>query len=335
MEWYQTALLVAACVIAFVLVAAFVAAVVITLIITRLRHPKVRPSHADMRQANINMGGVDFDAYDQYEKEFFTIHASGPKGHRGRGADIACEFLPVQNPGPGPAKCLIRAHGFGVNKITSVRYVQILRELGYSAVIYDQRSFGGSTGICSLGYYERQDLAAIVAWVRARLGEDTIIGLHGESLGAITILEALELVPGIAFAIPDSCSTTVFSTFKAVTRLPAFPFLSGINLWARLRHGADLRDVRPIDRVANSDVPILFIHGTKDWPMPYTESEKLYAAAKNPLSRLELFEGVWHTGAHMMEPERYVNAVHDFVKSAEARAAEEEWRSTRCSANTK
>ena len=51
--------------------------------------------------------------------------------------------------------------------------------------------------------------------------------------------------------------------------------------------------------------------------MPHRESEKLYAATKNPLSRLELFEGVWHTGAHMMEPERYVKIINDFVREAE------------------
>jgi len=328
MVWVQTALLIAACAIAFVLLAGFIAACVIIRIITGLRHPKVRPSHAWMRQANINMGGVDFDAYDRYEKEPFTIHANGPK--KGRGADIACEFLPAPAPSSGPAKCLIRVHGFGVNKITSLRYVQILREMGYSAVIYDQRSFGGSTGVCSLGYYERQDLAAIAAWVRARLGEDALIGLHGESLGAITILEGLAIVPDIAWAIPDSGATGVYDAFRMVTRLPAFPFLSAINLWARLRYKADLRDVRPIDRVAASNVPILFIHGTKDVPLPYRHSERLFAAARNPLSRLELFEGVWHTGAHMMEPERYVQAVREFVL-----AAEEEWRSARCSASTK
>jgi len=307
----QTALLIVAYVAAFLVLALFIAGVVVTLVITKLKHPKIRPSHAWMRQANINMGGVDFEAYDQYVKEPFTIQA--------REAELSCEFIPAPDgaASTGPTKCLIRAHGFGVNKITSLRYVQIMRELGYAAVIYDQRSFGESTGVCSLGFYERQDLAAIAAWVRQRLGKDTAIGLHGESLGAITILEALELVPDIAFAISDSCSTTVYNTYKAVTRLPAFPFLSGINLWAKLRHGADLRDVRPVDRVANSNVPILFMHGTKDWPMPYKESEKLYAVAKNPLSRLELFEGVWHTGAHMMEPERYVKAVREFVLAAE------------------
>ena len=328
MSWYWIVLLAAAGAAAFVIVVGLVIALVASHIITKPKGIN-RLTVEWAREIQTGLGGVDFDAYDRMEKEPFTIRCDD-------GVELACEFIPALSPPPPgkPQKCLIRVHGFSQNRMISVRFIPVFRAMGYSVVLYDQRGFGDSTGFCSLGHFEKHDLAAIADWVRERLGEDTVIGLHGESLGAITILEALGIVPGIAFAIPDSCSTTVFSIFKAVTHLPAFPFLSGINLWARLHHGADLRDVRPIDRVANSDVPILFIHGTKDWPMPYTESEKLYAAAKNPLSRLELFEGVWHTGAHMMEPERYVNAVHDFVLAAEKEYFTKK-EASRCSANTK
>jgi len=310
MAWHLVVLLVAAGLTALYLLTGFMVVLVGALIITKLKGQRIRPSYETMREANINMGGADFDAYDSMEKEAFVIHSHG--------ADISCEFiLAPEKPGSGPAKCFIRAHGFSVNKITGVRYIQILQKQGYSAVNYDQRSFGASGGVCSLGYYERLDLAAIIGWVRQHLGEDTIIGLHGESLGAITVVEALGIVPGIAFAIADSCSTTVDSIYKAVTHLPVFPFLSTASLLAKLKYGVDLRDVRPIDRAAQTDVPLLFLHGTKDKPIPYREAERLFAAAKNPLSRLELFEGVWHTGAHMMEPERYEKAVTEFVQAAQ------------------
>ena len=313
MEWYWILLLVLAGIVALFLLVGYGVAIGAALIITKLKGSKIRPNYEQMRAINIKMGHVDFDAYDQMEKEAFTLHRDG--------AELACEFIPAPSAPPGqPAKCLIRVHGFGVNKITSVRYVQILRKLGYAAVIYDQRSFGNSSGVCSLGYYERQDLVAITDWVRQRLGEDTIIGLHGESLGAITILEGLGIIPDIAFAISDSCSTSVYNNFTAITHLPAFPFLSTLNLLAKLIYKFDLTAVRPIDRVAESDVPILFIHGTKDKPMPYTESEKLFAVAKNPLSHLEIFEGVWHTGGHMVETERYEKLVLDFVRAAEEAA---------------
>ncbi|MCI2455285.1 alpha/beta hydrolase, partial [Listeria monocytogenes] len=45
---------------------------------------------------------------------------------------------------------------------------------------------GGKT--TSYGYYEKEDLAKIVKWLRQKLGESAIIGIHGESMGAVTTL---------------------------------------------------------------------------------------------------------------------------------------------------
>lgn len=307
---YEILLYVLAGFAALVLLIGFGLALVVTLIVT---HPvkKARPGYQEIKELNIKLGHVDYDAYDQMEKEIFKLPSSG--------AEINCVLIPASEPPcPGrPAKCLITAHGFGLNLMTSVRYISVFREMGYAVLIYDQRSFGESSGTCSLGYFERQDMAALAAWARRRLGEDTIIGLHGESLGAITTLEALGLVEDVAFAVSDSGPTSFYAIYRAGTHLPVFPFLSALNQWAKLRYGVDVREVRPIDKVAETEVPILFIHGTLDKPIPYRESEKLFAAAKNPLSRLELFEGVWHTGAHMLEPERYERVVREFVRAAE------------------
>jgi len=138
-------------------------------------------------------------------------------------------------------------------------------------------------------------MKAIADWLRQRLGHDVIIGCHGESLGAITALEILGVDENIAFAISDCCSTSVRKTFSDIMHLPAFPFFGFLNMLSRRFYQANMLEIRPIDRVATTEVPILFIHSTGDKPMPYTESEKLFAAAKNPLSRLELFDA-WHTG---------------------------------------
>lgn len=73
-----------------------------------------------------------------------------------------------------------------------VRYLPMFQALGYAAVIYDQRCFGQSTGpMCPLGYLEKRGLSVVISWVKQRMGEGTLIGVHGEPLGAITALEAL------------------------------------------------------------------------------------------------------------------------------------------------
>jgi len=184
-------------------------------------------------------------------------------------------------------------------------------------VLYDQRGFGDSTGFCSLGHYEKYDLAVIADWVRERLGQDTIIGLHGESLGAITILEALPLLKNIAFAVPDSSCASVYSAFSGLTHLPVFPIISIVNLWIKLRYKVSIKDIRPVDKVAASDVPLLFLHGTADRQILPSECPKLFEAAKNPLSRMELFEGSGHCMGHAEDTQRYEQIVRDFTLAAE------------------
>ena len=310
MAWYWIVLSIAGGIAALVAVISMAIALVAARIVTKPKGINRLTVEAS-RNIQTALGGVDYEAYDQMEKEPFTIT-------RDDGVKIACELIPaLKAPASGQQKCLIRVHGYSQNRMISVRFIPVFQAMGYSVVLYDQRGFGESGGICSLGYREKHDLAAIVAWVRARLGTDTLIGLHGESLGAITILEALDVLDEIAFAVPDSGCATVYSAVTSLTRLPAFPILSIVNLWFRLCCGFALKDIRPIEKVAATDVPLLFLHGTKDWQFAYTESEKLFAVAKNPLSRLEIFEGSGHCMMHADNTERYERLVRDFVLTAE------------------
>jgi len=311
MAWHGIILLAAAGIAALIFLVSFIIALVAAHIITKPKGIN-RLTFGQARQIQSGLGGVDYEAYDQMQKEAFTLC-------REDGVKLACEFIPAPaQPKPGkPAKCLIRVHGFSQNRMISVRFLPVFRAMGYSSVIYDQRGFGDSSGFCSLGHYEKHDLAAIAGWARARLGEDTIIGLHGESLGAITILEALDTLDNIAFAVPDSSCTSVYSMFTKITRLPAFPVLSTVNLWVRLRYRASLKHIRPIDKVAATDIPLLFLHGTEDWQIKASESRELFAAAKHPLSRLETFEGSGHCMGHADETERYEQIITDFVHRAE------------------
>jgi len=306
MEWYIIVLLALAGAGLFYLFAGCIACLVLGFI---FKHPVGRLGRPTYDQMRVICRDFDFSVYDRMEKEEFIVH--------NRGAELKCEFIPVPDPGKGRAKCVISAHGFGLNLIFSARYAPMFHALGYSVVVYDARGLGKSTGSSSLGYLEKYDMAAIADWVRERLGKDTVIGVHGESLGAVTALETLGVDPDIAFAIPDSCVTAADRAFSGVIHLPSFPFFSFLNLLSKLFYKIDMREVRPLDRAAAAEVPILFICGTNDKVTPHAQSEELFAAAKHPLSRLELFEGAWHTGSYAHGKERYEQAVGDFVRTVE------------------
>lgn len=56
-------------------------------------------------------------------------------------------------------------------------------------MIYDQRRHGKTGGdTTSYGYYEKFDLQAVVDWLFIEEGEDLLLGIHGESMGAATTL---------------------------------------------------------------------------------------------------------------------------------------------------
>jgi pimeloyl-ACP methyl ester carboxylesterase len=313
MAWYGIALICVAGAAALYVLLCFI-------VVNKMEQLYMHPSGAkkrtfdQVREEQTALGAVDYAVYDSLEKDRFTLHCDG--------ANIACEYIPVPFPPGERRKCLIRVHGFTQNRLISWRWLPAFRALGYAAVIYDQRCFGASTGdACTLGFREKQDLAQVITWVKEHLGEDAIIGIHGESMGAITALEALGIDGRIDFIVEDGGASTMEAMFRYVLRqsahLPAFPTMALVNRMLKRRYGFTLDELRPLDRVAASPVPILFIHGTADRDVPPEECPKLFAASKNPLSRMELFEGADHCHGHALDPERYEKVMQDFVLEVE------------------
>ncbi|MDR2363638.1 MAG: alpha/beta hydrolase [Spirochaetaceae bacterium] len=272
-----------------------------------------RRSFEQVRREQHDLDGFDYTPYDREPREEFVI----PSGD----IAIAGEFVPAKNPPPGRPKCIIRVHGFTQNRMISVRFLGAFQSLGYSTVIYDQRCFGNSTGkICSFGWFEREDLSAVIDWVKKRLGEDTFIAVHGESMGAITCLLALETEQRIDCVVADCGASNFYRAAEAMLRnlyhLPGFPILPMAEGLMR-RYGFSFKKIDVLDRVSKSDKPILFIHGTADREIPCSMSEEMYRQAKNPLSRLEIFEGAAHAYSYEKDPVRYNRVVQDFVMAAE------------------
>lgn len=315
MAWYWIALICIAGAALLYLVACLVLSAVIP---NLLLFPKgnFKRSYEQVRREQEALGHVDYAAWDRMPREPFTLESEG--------ARIRGEFIPPLVPaGPGQRpKCVIRVHGHTQNRMLSVRYIPMFQALGYAAVLYDQRAFGQSVApMCTLGIKEKYDLSAVISWVKARMGEDTLIGVHGESLGAITAMEALGIDEGIDFLVEDSgCADMPGAAawqIKYLTRLPPFPLMPLMERRAKRLYGFGFEDIEPIRQVRRSGVPILFIHGTEDEQIPAEMCPRLFAAAQNPLSRMELFEGARHCQGHAREPERYERAVQQFVREVE------------------
>ncbi|MDR1464729.1 MAG: alpha/beta hydrolase [Oscillospiraceae bacterium] len=274
-------------------------------------------SYEQVRQEQAALGGVDFAAFDALPREDFRLPVEG--------AELACAFLPAIPPNKPDAhpRCIIRVHGHSQNMQISVRFIKAFMDMGYAALIYDHRAFGRSTGTrCTLGKQEAFDLSRVIDWAKARLGDDCIIGLHGESMGAITSMLCLGIDRRIDFAVIDAGAACFGDAVGYLTRnmlgFSIQPLIPLAEQYVRRKYGLCFSDIRPIDAVRESDVPLLFFHSTGDMDIYVSQSEQLFAAARNPLSRLEIFEGPEHCQSHSSDPPRYERIEKEFVRAVEA-----------------
>jgi len=305
MEWYWILLVAAGAAGLLYVLFSFTAAWIFS---RRVLYPRGRQrrTYDEMRSEQQSLEHVDFTRYERFDKECFRLPAAG--------AQLSCVLVRnPQNTGRRE-KCVILCHGYTKNLLACVKYGYIFYDLGYSILLYDHRGFGESQGgPCTLGHLEKSDLSAVVGEAKRRLGEDTLIGVHGESLGAISAMLALEIDDRIDFLVEDSGASEIrgfagqaFKTYAKISPGLTLPLVSLV--WKALVR-VSMADLRPVGAVARSDVPILFLHGRDDRLIPAEMCEELYAAARSPLSKMVIFEGVGHARSYHSDNRRYTEII--------------------------
>ena len=192
-------------------------------------------------------------------------------------------------------------------------------KMGRNAIIVDQRACGRSDGtVISFGVNERKDC---VAWAKKAvelLGEDCKIILTGISMGAATVMLASELdLPKNVIGIIADCGYSdtkemIYKYMNGIHVSPKFmyPF---VKMGARIFGKFKLEERSPIEALANSKVPVFFIHGDQDKMVPYYMSKDNFNAC-NSEKQLVTIEGAGHGLSYPLAPERYINELKEFEK---------------------
>jgi fermentation-respiration switch protein FrsA (DUF1100 family) len=257
-----------------------------------------------IRETNKHFTLEDFESLP---KEEFLI--SSPFGY-----DIHAYYIPAKQ----ADKYMIFCHGVTVNKINSIKYSNLFLKRGFNVIIYDHRRHGRSGGkTTSYGYYEKHDLKAVVDWVKMRFGADKLIGIHGESMGAATLLQyAGDIEDGADFYIAD-CP---FSDFRAQLsyrlhvefKLPSWPLLPLASSLLKIRDGYRIDEVSPIRCVGCIKNPVLFIHSKPDDYILAAMTEELYQQKQGP-KQLFLAENGAHALSYEENTEAYEEAIDRFL----------------------
>ena len=224
----------------------------------------------------------------------------------------------IVEPNPSSHRWIIIVHGYTASHSISTQYITMFSELRFNLLLIDQRRHGKSEGIyTTFGYKEKYDVEAWVEFLYERIGQDCLIGLHGQSLGGGTVLEYLSIAKScVKFVIADcpySDLTELMKYHIKRVKLQAFPwFYSIMNRRVLKRAGFRIEQVSPLRAVEESELPVMFIHGIKDRFVPTYMSEDLFSH-KIGFKRLLLVEDAEHANAYMVNPTLYRTEVMHFV----------------------
>ena len=252
---------------------------------------------------------------EEYEElsrtgEHFTVKS--PYGYDIKALRLLCGNVPAD-------RVVIIVHGFGCHMYTSVKYVRVFRELGYDCIIYDHRYHGESGGdFCTLSGLETDDLMAVVEAVGKMYPDGTNIGLHGESMGAATVMNVLARDFPFAFCVADCGYASAAEELRYLTRRYTFLFRKPVyRLMLGLiqkKTGVDFEGVAPIQAVSSeqaAQIPVLFIHGEADRFVPFDNVQRLYEAKKG-VKALYTVSGARHAESLKRNPEEYKERVRAF-----------------------
>lgn len=272
--------------------------------------PPNNPIDQAMEQ-EIKQGYIKEGYYHSLEKENFKLISE-------EGYNLTGQL--IKNPIPSK-KYIVFCHGYGFNRIGSVKYVDIFLKEGFNVVLYDHRNSGESEGeYTTMGYFEKEDLKKVIDYMYNRFGKDIIVGTHGESMGAATVILHCAEDKRVKFVIADcpysDLRKQLAYRLKIEHKLPQFPFLNVASIFSKKRAGFFFGQISPI-RVIEAhnglaDIPIFFIHGDADAYIPVAMTEQMYKVKKG-YKKLYLAKGADHAISVCVDREKYTNEVHEFL----------------------
>lgn len=188
---------------------------------------------------------------------------------------------------PGARGVMVACHGYRSNSTRDfLGGCPFYYNSGFTLLLIDQRACSESEGkYITFGVLESRDA---VDWCKfaAEKYPGLPILLAGISMGATTVLMASPNVPPQVKAIAADCGfVSPWEMLSAVVRsagkFPVGPILAGVNLWANLLAGFDLRTSAK-DALAKNTTPVLFAHGEADALVPLEDVRENYNACKAP-----------------------------------------------------
>ncbi len=269
-------------------------------------YPRTR-SRENTLQTECEKGHMTKAAFDTLPKEEVRIRSQ-------YGYELHGFYFPNGN----SKKTVIICHGITYTLYGSVKYMDMFMKRGYNVLLYDHRNHGESGGKnTTFGYYEKHDLKTCTDWVLEKCGNDFIVGVHGESMGAAIALQNIAMDPRVSFCVADcpfsDLSMLLKYRLKLEFKLSSFPAFQITGLFVRLRTGMRIKNISPIRDIAKVETPIFFIHGEEDLYIPTQMSIDMYNSKKG-IRQLYIAPDARHAESVAKNRKEYDRLVGEFLK---------------------
>ncbi|MGU8888768.1 alpha/beta hydrolase [Clostridium perfringens] len=254
--------------------------------------------------------------YNSASKEDITLKSFD-------GLNLTSTLIMNENP---TNKFIVLVHGVSICYVGSLKYFDIFYKNGFNLLIVNQRRHGKSEGKYSTyGFYEKYDVNMWIEYLKSRFGNDIILGLHGESMGAGTVMETIPLNDSIKFVIED-CGYSNFHELIGFQITHAYknrlvrkilrPSLIFANFFMKTKAKFSMKKIVPIDIVSSTSLPMMFIHGKEDYFVPWYMAVDLYKAKTKGYKELYLVEGAKHAEALEVNKILYEKKIMTFIEKA-------------------
>ena len=182
-----------------------------------------------------------------------------------------------------------------------------LRGLGLSLLAFDYRGYGESGGAPSeQGLYRDADAAYRYLRENRGVAADRIV-LFGHSLGSAVAIDLASRVPAAGLIVEGAFTSAVDRGQELYPYIP-------VRQIARSRFGS-------FDKVGGIAAPKLFLHASRDEVIPLAHGRRLFEAAREPKTFVELQGG--HGDAFDLDSARYFGSIGQFLATLPSTARPE------------
>ena len=276
--------------------------------------------------AEAAFSGWYYDGPEQLHLPFTTELVGSPVG------PCPAWLFPAE---PDDATWVIQVHGRGTTRAECLRAVPLLHALGLTVLVASYRNDGDAPrtggGTYTLGTTEWRDIDAAIAFA-LRHGARRVLLMGWSMGGAIALQTELnsghrDAICGLILESPvvDWRAVLGFQAGQLRLPLPVTELALGAlqTRWARpLTHadGISLDALNVVARAAELRHPVLILHSDDDGFVPSDASHAL-ADARPDLVELQVFHVARHTKLWNYDPERWSEAIREWLTRHELVAA--------------